>query len=239
VSSTVTAKPKPSASPTTAATGAAPSPKPSAAPNQPQSGHTYPAISDAGNYEIRSLLYAMTPAEKEERGKPMLALALEEVTKYRSKRQQENTTEKPAAKATAKAPSKPAAKATAPVSNFVVADSDLRAFDLDFSNSPTLVLTAKVAAPPAKPGGFTFDYFVTVVARVDINGEAQKVFSSVTDNNHLDAFPRLEIIDAVDADANGRGDLLFRQHSDSSVSYALYRVYPYQMVKVFEGGSNM
>jgi hypothetical protein len=169
----------------------------------------------------------MTPAEKEERGKPMLALALEEVAKYRSKRQQENTTEKPAA------------KATAPVPSFVVGDYDLRAFDLDFSNSPTLVLTAKVAAAPAKPGGFTFDYFVTVVARVDINGEAQKVFTSVTDNNHLDAFPRLEIIDAVDADANGRGDLLFRQHSDSSVSYALYRVYPYQMVKVFEGGSNM
>ena len=119
----------------------------------------------------------------------------------------------------------------------MVTDYDLRAFDLDFSNSPTLVLTAKVPAPSAKPaGGGEFDYFVTVVARVDINGQAQKIFSSVTDNNHLDAFPRLEIIDALDADANGRGDLLFRQHSDSGVSYALYRVYPYQMVKIFEGG---
>ena len=238
-STSATVTNKPTTSNAQAATAAAQSPKASAPPNQPQSGHTYPAISDAGNYEIRSLLYAMTPAEKEERGKPMLALALEEVTKYRSKRQQENTTEKAAPKTTAKAPAKPGMKATAPAPKFVVADSDLRAFDLDFSNSPTLVLTAKVSAPPAKAGGFTFDYFVTVVARVDINGEAQKVFSSVTDNNHLDAFPRLEIIDAVDADANGRGDLLFRQHSDSSVSYALYRVYPYQMVKVFEGGSNM
>ena len=97
----------------------------------------------------------------------------------------------------------------------MVTDYDLRAFDLDFSNSPTLVLTAKAPAPSAKPaGGGEFDYFVTVVARVDINGQAQKIFTSVTDNPHLDAFPRMEIIDALDADANGRGDLLFREHSD-------------------------
>jgi hypothetical protein len=230
-SATAAVKTSQSASTTTATKTATASPKASTATNQPQSGRTYPAISDAGNYEIRSLLYAMTPAEKEERGRPMLALALDAVRNYRSKRQQENTVAKPAGKTAAKTPAKP--------ENLTVGDYDLRAFDLDFSNSPTLVLTAKVAAPTDKAGGFAFDYFVTVVARVDINGEAQKVFSSVTDNNHLDAFPRLEIIDAVDADANGRGDLLFRQHSDSSVSYALYRVYPYQMVKVFEGGSNM
>ena len=230
-STSATVTPKPAASSTKATTAPTPSPKASAATNQPQSGHAFPAISDAGNYEIRSLLYAMTPAEKEERGRPMLALALDEVRNYRSKRQQGNTAVKTAGKTTAKAPPKP--------ENLVVADYDLRAFDLDFSNSPTLVLTAKVSAPTAKAGEVAFDYFVTVVARVDINGESQKVFSSVTDNNHLDAFPRLEIIDAVDADANGRGDLLFRQHSDSGVSYALYRVYPYQMVKVFEGGSGM
>jgi hypothetical protein len=230
-SATATIKPKPSISNTTSTAAPTQSPKASAATNQPQSGRAYPAISDAGNYEVRSLLYAMTPAEKEERGRPMLALALDAVRNYRSKRLQENTAAKTAGKTTAKDPAKP--------DNLVVADYDLRAFDLDFSNSPTLVLTGKATAPPAKPGLIGFDYFVTVVARVDINGESQKVFSSVTDDNHLDAFPRLEIIDAVDADANGRGDLLFRQHSDSGVSYALYRVYPYQMVKVFEGGSNM
>jgi hypothetical protein len=175
-------------------------------------------------------MYPMTQAEREERGRPMLALALDEVRTYHSRRQQALATPK------AKAPAKTAARPP----NFVVTDYDLRAFDLDFSNSPTFVLTAKVPAPSAQPAtGGEFDYFVTVVARVDINGQVQKVFSSVTDNNHLDAFPRLEIIDALDADANGRGDLLFRQHSDSGISYALYRVYPYQMVKVFEGGGGM
>ena len=204
--------------------------KPPATPASAQPGHSYPAISDAGVYETRSLLYAMTPVEKEERGRPILALALEEVRNYVSKR---------TAAASTKTPAKAPSKVTAHPPNFAVTDYDLRAFDLDFSNSPTLVLTAKVAAPSANPAIGEFDYFVTVVARVDINGQAQKVFSSVTDNNHLDAFPRLEIIDALDADANGRGDLLFRQHSDSGVNYALYRVYPYEMVKVFEGGAGI
>jgi len=237
-------KPKPETSANAAATGAskpstaktasaAPSTvamkAPAAASSPPQPGRAYPAISDAGIYETRSLLYPMTPAEKEERGQPMLALATDEIRTYASKRAAAATT---ARKAPSKTPARP--------QSFVITDYDLRAFDLDFSNSPTLVLTAKVPVAGAQAaGGGEFDYFVTVVARVDINGQAQKVFSSVTDNNHLDAFPRMEIIDAIDADANGRGDLLFRQYSDTSISYALFRVYPYQMVKVFEGGAGM
>ena len=212
-----------------------PAPTLSNAPPAPEPGHAYPAISDAGVYEVRSLMYPMTQAEREERGRPMLALALDEVRSYHNKRLQALTTPKAPAKAPVKASAKTAAKAP----DLTVSNSDLRAFDLDFSNSPTFVLTAKVSAPSAAAPGGQFDYFVTLVARVDINGQVQKVFSSVTDNNHLDAFPRMEIIDALDADANGRGDLLFRQHSDSGISYALYRVYPYQMVKVFEGGAGI
>ena len=121
-----------------------------------------------------------------------------------------------------------------------ITDSDLRAFDLDYSNSPTLVFTGKVAVLTAKAfAGGEFDYFVTLVAREDINGAPIKIFTSVTDSNHLDAYPRLEIIDAVDADANGRGDLLFRQYSDTGINYSLYRVHPYDMQKIFEGGSGV
>jgi hypothetical protein len=226
------AAPKPSASKTASPAAAAPALKASAnAPRFPQSGHAYPAISDAGTYEMRSLLYAMTPAEKEDKAQPMLALAMEEVRNYVGK----HTVASPT-----KTPAKVPPKASAKPQSFVITDYDLRAFDLDFSNSPTFVLTAKVPSPTIKPAaGAEFDYFVTVVARLDINGQAQKIFSSVTDSTHLDAYPQLEVIDAVDADANGRGDLLFRQHSDIGISYALYRVYPYQMVKVFEGGAGM
>ncbi len=78
-----------------------------------------------------------------------------------------------------------------------------------------------------------------MVAKIDVNGAPQKIFSVVSDSNHLDAYPRMEVIDAVDADANGRGVLLFRQYSDTGITYALYRVFPYQMEKIFEGGAGM
>ena len=119
-----------------------------------------------------------------------------------------------------------------------ITDYEVRAFDLDYSSSPTIVLTAKLPVTGATvPAGFS--YFATVVARVDINDQPQKLFASVTDTRHLDAFPRYELIDALDADANGRGDLLFRQYSDVGITYGLYRVSAYQLEKIFEGGSSL
>ncbi len=182
-----------------------------------QGRKSYPAVSDAGAHENRSMLYTMNAEERNNKSEEMRALALAEIGKFI---------------ATRKTPALPKTAA--------ITDYDLRSFDLDFSNSPTLVLTATLSLPAAKAlRGGEFDYFVTVVAREDINGTPIKIFSLVSDSNHLDSFPRMEMIDAVDADANGRGDLLFRQHSDSGISYSLYRVYPYDMQKVFEGGASM
>ncbi|HVM95859.1 MAG TPA: hypothetical protein VMT89_05690, partial [Candidatus Acidoferrales bacterium] len=112
------------------------------------------------------------------------------------------------------------------------------AFDLAYNNEPQVVLTAKVlpgtpapvrrtttkaATPvPAAPSGF--EYYVTLVATQDIYGQMQKMFSAISDNKHLDAFPRFELIDAVDADGDKNGDLLFRRISDISSSFVLYKV---------------
>jgi hypothetical protein len=35
--------------------------------------------------------------------------------------------------------------------------------------------------------------------------------------------PRLDLVDAVDADGDGRGELLFRQTSDVSTGWIVYR----------------
>jgi hypothetical protein len=190
---------------------------PGTAAKTTQAPRAYAAISDAGNYETRSLLYGMAAGERQSLGEPMSRMAMEEVRKYASKH-----------------------NGPPPPKTAIITDYDLRGFDLDYSNSATLVLSAKLPVAPAKAtSAADFDYFVTVVARVDINGTPQKIFSVVTDGNHLDAYPRMQIIDALDADANGRGDLLFRQYSDTGISYALYRVFPYQMEKIFEGGAGM
>ena len=199
------------------APGVTNTPPTSASAKATQAPHAYAAISDAGNYETRSLLYGMAAGERHSLGGPMSAMAMDEVRKYAGKH------------------NGPALPKTA-----AITDYDLRGFDLDYSNSPTLVLSAKLPVAPAKTmPSREFDYFVTVVARVDMNGIPQKIFSVVSDSNHLDAYPRMQIIDAVDADANGRGDLLFRQYSDTGISYAIFRVFPYQMTKIFEGGAGM
>ena len=186
-------------------------------PTKGKAARAYPAISDAGHYESRTLLYSMTSGERQIQEQQILKLAMAEIRAF-----------------AAKHIGPPIPKTAA------ITDYDVRAFDLDFSSSPTVVLTAKLPVAPAKGQRDTgFTYYVSVVARVDINDQAQKIFVSVTDTSHLDAIPRMELIDAVDADANGRGDLLFRQYSDTSISYGLYRVSPYQIEKIFQGGSSL
>ena len=75
---------------------------------------------------------------------------------------------------------------------------------------------------------------MALVAREDISGELHKAFSNVTDSRHLDIQPRLELIDAVDADGDG-GELLFRQISDKGSAFVIYRVIGEQLWALFQG----
>ena len=59
--------------------------------------------------------------------------------------------------------------------------------------------------------------------------------AEVTDQRHLDEFPRLELIDAVDVDGDGRGELLFREISDAGTAWAVYRAAADQLYPLFEG----
>jgi hypothetical protein len=79
---------------------------------------------------------------------------------------------------------------------------------------------------------------VTVVARTDLAGPPQRIFASVTDTTHLDSRPRLALVDAVDSDGDGVGELLFRAIGDRSHTYRLYRVTRDGLWKLFEGGSS-
>ena len=127
-------------------------------------------------------------------------------------------------------------------------DTAMRAFDPDYSNEPDLVFHAHctlfAGAPvrgrrpaPPNPGEKRGEAWVTVVARVDLYGEPRQLFASVTDTKHLDEVPRLELIDAVDADGDGRGELLFREFTDSGKAFVVYRVGADKLYPLFEGGS--
>lgn len=211
---------------------------------------TYAAISDATPSEPRSFTISLNPTEREQHARRMMELASEAIRKF--------------------AVTHPIRGRQAP--SVALVDVEARDFDVNGSNDPVLVLSARApetptatvlprasasaqriggratkAAPTAAlpttstptqqtppPPGAGFEYYVTVVARVDVNGEVRKLFESVTDSSHLDAIPRLQFIDCVDADGNRVGELLFREVFDRSRAYIIYRVGMDKLWEVFQ-----
>jgi hypothetical protein len=197
--------------------------KPKAAPHAAafKVGEVLAAISDAGGPEPRPYTYAWAPDEQPKLTKAISDIATAEVARY--------------------ATSLPALR-FAPASSFE--QVSIRAFDVDYDNNPEIIFSARVPgmAPPAKrtrtakpapPAPDSF-FYVTVVGETDLYGQMRKLFSSVTDSAHLDVFPRLELIDAVDAEGAGRGDLLFRAWSRDASTYQLYHVGPDSLRKLFD-----
>ncbi len=45
----------------------------------------------------------------------------------------------------------------------------------------------------------------------------------------------MELIDAVDADGDGRGELLFRQNSEAGKAFVLYRVIGDTLYPLYQG----
>jgi hypothetical protein len=97
--------------------------------------------------------------------------------------------------------------------------------------APVRRTAARAAQQPPTISGLT--YWITVAARVDYNGDLRKLKVWATDSKHLDAYPRAELIDAIDADGDGRGELLFREIYDDGSGFALYRVTPDMLVSLY------
>jgi glucose dehydrogenase len=110
-----------------------------------------------------------------------------------------------------------------------------RTFDVWVNNQPVMIWSAEAHFPPA-PGATAApeQYLITLVARTDIYGNLRKLYSGVTDKFHLDVTPRLELIDAVDADGDGRGELLFRETTDAGSGYVIYRPTGDKLWKMFD-----
>ena len=107
-------------------------------------------------------------------------------------------------------------------------DVNFRWFDVNGNNAPILILTASSGEGRKKT-------YVTEVGRAEIDNNVRKLFSSITDRDHLDVYPRLELVDAVDADGDGRGDLLFRAYDDTGSRFVLYHAAPDSLNLLFDG----
>jgi len=109
-------------------------------------------------------------------------------------------------------------------------DEKFRVFELAYGSGATLVLTAHTDAPRAQMK------FVTLVAQPDLYGNVLTLLKSVTDGAHLDETPRMRLVDAVDAMADNRGELLFELRGATQRQFALYRVLRGQAEKQFVSG---
>jgi hypothetical protein len=180
-----------------------------------------PAISDAGGPDPRSYTYDVKPQEEASYRAKMLDLAAAELR----------------ARTKAEAPARAMATRRVPVatkpSKASFDDVRLRIFDLSNSNEPVLVLSAKTHLPAKTESADEPE--ITLVARTSLEGELRRLFFSETDSRHLDVAPRMELIDAVDADGDGRGELLFRRTSDAGSAYGIYRVTADQLWPLYEG----
>jgi hypothetical protein len=188
-----------------------------------------PAISDAHGAEPRAYTYILKPDEEKLLRQKILALAEVEV-RAREEKSGANTQQ-------ALQKSKPAARSkTTKPAGPDFENVQLRVFDLFSSNEPELVLTATAKIPQAAGSASPErQYLLTIVAHEDIYGDLHKALAVVTDSQHLDVVPRLELVDAVDADGDGRGELLFRRVSDTGSAYVIYRVIGDQLWALFEG----
>lgn len=190
-----------------------------------------PAISDAGGPEPHSYIYDIKPDDELVLRNKVLALAEDEVRARVKKLASEQIGSTEPARSS-KMHSSTHAKPAQPE----FSDVQFRIFDLSSSNEPTMVLTATARMPErTESSAPPLQYFVTLVARQDTNGDIHKAFSNVTDNHHLDVEPRFELIDAVDADGDGRAELLFQKIYDQGSAFVIYRVIGDQLYALFDG----
>jgi hypothetical protein len=170
------------------------------------------AISDAGGPPPHSYVLPLKGADRDRYQLRMCQMAYDAIRKFAAARPQHK-------------PADPAA----------LTNVQFRAYNVLSSHEPDLVLTASL--PELLPRGATSDfrYFVTLTARVDMYGETRPLFAEVTDSTRLDASPRMELIDVVDAEGSGSGQLLFRRVSDTGYSFVLYRIGLDKLWPLFEG----
>ena len=193
-----------------------------------------PAISDAAVSVPRSFTFEWLKDEEGERRQQMVTLAKEQVRAYVDARARAKITPKPAGPQTARRPS--AAKTKDPILDKV----QMTAYDLWGNNQPVLVFSAEAHMPPP-PAGAAFSavdaelqYSILLVAYPDTYNNLHKIYSGVTDKYHLDLTPRLELIDALDADGDLRGELLFRETSDNDTGWVIYRASADKLSKMFD-----
>ena len=188
-----------------------------------------PAISDAGGPTPHSYTFEWLKGEEGDRQKQMLQLAKVQLHAYLATLKRETI----APKSAHSAASHRASKSAEPIFENV----KMVAYDLWNANIPIIVFSATAHMPPSAAHSEiepNQQYSILLVAYPDIYQNLHKLYSGVTDRFHLDVTPRLDLIDAVDADGDGQGELLFRETSDSGTGWIIYRATADKLWKMYD-----
>lgn len=184
--------------------------------------HMLPAISTETGPEYRSFQYHAKAGEADQMRAAIEKLAQSELDKAR--------TESPAVQRAEE--NKPGGKIerfhrTRPWPPVDLQNVRFGVYDVNSDNAPILVYSATAILDGTKK-------YVTIAAWEEIDQSLRKVFAQITDDHHLDVYPRLEIIDAVDARGNERGELLFRAFGDQGSRFVLYHPGPDSLELLFD-----
>jgi hypothetical protein len=201
------------------------------------------AISDAGGPEPKSFAFEWLKDEEGERLKQITALAKVQVRAYVEARAKAKITPVPASKSASSQAARHASASKTPgpkTGDPILENAQMKAFDLWGNNQPVMVFTADAHMPPPAASvahaasDSDLEYSILLVANHDIYNNLHKLFVGVTDKFHLDINPRLELVDALDADGDGRGELLFREISDNGNGWIIYRATADKLAKLFD-----
>jgi hypothetical protein len=108
-------------------------------------------------------------------------------------------------------------------------DEQFKAYELSFGGGATLVFSAKTGAGDQTK-------YVTIIAQPDFNGVPQILFKQVTSEPELDVVPRMQLVDAVDTDADNRAELIFALAGKTDQQFAIYKVHDRSVEQVFSTG---
>ena len=191
-----------------------------------------PAISDAGGPTPHSYNFEWLKGEEGDRQKQMMQMAKDQLHAYLATLKKETIAPKSAHSAASHRASKPAEP--------IFENVKMVAYDLWNANIPIVVFSATAHMPPPAAGTAHSEiesnqqYSIVLVAFPDIYQNLHKLYSGVTDRFHLDVTPWLDLIDAVDADGDGQGELLFRETSDSGTGWVIYRATADKLWKMYD-----
>jgi hypothetical protein len=198
----------------------------------PANLHQMVAVSDAVNRDPHPFTLEWDDeAQHKAILEKMQTMARTQLAAYGSTPATATPTPAPAVKKTTPTAPRSRRPAASPAPQAPLLDEELKAYTLSYGGAATYIYSANTGGTGAALR------YVTIVAQADGLGDIKPAIQSVTDAAHFNRTPKMQFVDAVDADASNRASLLFELRSQNARQFALYRVIASHPEQIFLTGT--